>query len=59
LLVGGADPNAANLLGWTPLHFAAVHGSVTNCELLVDKKADKGATTMVRGLSGFLRVLTG
>jgi len=54
LTKGTANPNSTNMYGWTALHFAGVHGSVENCELLVDNKADKSITNMVNAVKGLL-----
>jgi ankyrin repeat protein len=42
-LAGGADVNAKNQRGWTPLHGAAVDGSKEVGELLIAKGADVNA----------------
>jgi ankyrin repeat protein len=43
LLDAGADPNAADADGMTPLHFAAAQGSVDVVRLLLDAGADPNA----------------
>ena len=35
LLTAGADPNASNKFGYTPLHWAAKHGHIASAELLL------------------------
>eukprot|EP00698_Gefionella_okellyi_P011329 TRINITY_DN297_c1_g1_i2.p1 TRINITY_DN297_c1_g1~~TRINITY_DN297_c1_g1_i2.p1 ORF type:complete len:644 (-),score=172.20 TRINITY_DN297_c1_g1_i2:22-1953(-) len=45
LLMAGADVNAQDDKGWTPLHFAAAHGLVSNCQLLFDFNADPSLLT--------------
>ncbi len=35
LLAAGADPNALNTFGYTPLHWAAKHGHIASAELLL------------------------
>ncbi len=44
LLDEGADPNARDDIGWTPLMRAAEEGFVTIARLLLDKGADANAT---------------
>lgn len=36
----GLDVNKKDMYGYTPLHYAARHGSVTTCKILVNKGAD-------------------
>lgn len=40
LLSRGADPNAANWLGFTPLHLAAQEGAISAAEMLLAAGAD-------------------
>ena len=46
-LTGGCTLLLLTLAGWTPLHYAALNGSVELVEMLLDKKADKAATNML------------
>ncbi len=39
LLSAGADPNASNAFGFTPLHWAAKHGHIASAQLLLQKGA--------------------
>jgi tetratricopeptide (TPR) repeat protein/ankyrin repeat protein len=43
LLSYGANPNALNKYGYTPLHWTAKHGHLKSAELLIQHKADPGA----------------
>ena len=45
LIVSGVDVNARNAAGLTPLHFAALAGSVPALQMLVDHGADLSART--------------
>jgi uncharacterized protein len=45
LLRAGADPNAAQHGGWTPLHEAAHHGYLALAELLLAHGADPRAAS--------------
>jgi ankyrin repeat protein len=42
-LDAGADPNAKQSGGWTPLHAAAMNGNLELVELLLARGADPGA----------------
>lgn len=44
-IAAGVDVNARNLAGLTPLHFAALAGSVAALQMLVDNGADLAART--------------
>ena len=48
LLAAGADPNAADSTGITPLHLAAALGQRAIAELLLDRGAEPGAQTTQR-----------
>ncbi|MBI3804400.1 MAG: ankyrin repeat domain-containing protein [Nitrospirae bacterium] len=58
LIEGGADVNATQAGGWTPLHQAAVHGQVGLATLLLDRgadinaAADNGKTPLALAISG-------
>ena len=43
LLENGADVNAADEVGWTPLHSAAANGKTETCKLLLENGADINA----------------
>jgi hypothetical protein len=40
LLINGADSNALDVNGWSPMHFASNKGYIDNCELLLNHGAD-------------------
>ena len=44
LLEAGANPNARQSAGWTPLHSAATNGDLAGADLLLDAGADPTAT---------------
>lgn len=44
LLEAGANPNARQSAGWTPVHAAAANGDLEVVELLLDRGADPEAT---------------
>ena len=46
LLEKGADPNAQDSSGWTPLHTAVAHGHVNVAKLLIEYGADVNAKTL-------------
>ncbi|MCC6005835.1 MAG: ankyrin repeat domain-containing protein [Thermofilum sp.] len=46
LLEKGADPNARDSSGWTPLHTAVTHGHVNVAKLLIEYGADVNAKTL-------------
>ena len=46
LIQAGADVDATNSFGWTPLHLAALNGYVEVCRLLIDREADINAMTI-------------
>lgn len=43
ILGAGADINATNMNGETPLHSCVMHGSLTTLELLINRNADTAA----------------
>jgi ankyrin repeat protein len=45
LLDNGADPNARQQSGFTPLHSAAQHGATELAQLLIERGADPASTT--------------
>jgi ankyrin repeat protein len=47
LIQKGADVNAKDLLGWTPLIYAAYHGQTEFAALLIEKGADLNARSNV------------
>ena len=51
-LEGGADPNAADGYGWTPLHFAALMARIISEPVLVAELVAAGATPDARDLTG-------
>lgn len=47
LLKAGADPDAKDLDGWTPLHAASHWGQKEACEVLVENLCDMDVKNLV------------
>ena len=47
LIQAGANVNATNWFGWTPLHLAALNGYVEVCRLFIERGANVHATSSI------------
>ena len=56
-VAGGADVNAANENGWTPLMVAASRGNLEAIDLLLAAGADPGPAAPTRDVSGFTALM--
>lgn len=56
-ILGGADLNAANENGWTPLMFAASRGDLDAVNLLLAYGADPEAAPSTKNVSGFTALM--